>query len=412
MNTSLPVKCSVSLTQVRFKSSTSISPKIGIKCSIRMKVKVAYNKMKGVVYTGDKQAEVKDFPMPKPKGRQILVKVKATTICGSDMQKWRSSKEDLLKRFGKGGMEKFWFNLIQGHEGAGVVEDIGPSVDLLKKGDRVMMVHFQGCGVCRKCIEGNPRLCTTIDPDAPAVPTPSGEVRMGQWLQATNVNGTFAEYVLNRNECSVRKLDPFLSYVDGAIMGCAGGTAFASLRKTSANARTKMIIYGLGPVGLCDVVIAKALGAYVIGVDVHEERVKLGEKHGCDLVINSKEEDPVKKIMGLTNNEGLDVAIEASGFALISAVQSVSKDHGIVCVTGFGDDSKGVLGFNTQLLWERGVWGSSLFPLQSVHELMDILVQHKVHLDEIVDTTYNLSQAQEAHEQFETYKSGKISFRL
>jgi D-arabinose 1-dehydrogenase-like Zn-dependent alcohol dehydrogenase len=236
---------------------------------------------------------------------------------------------------------------------------------------------------------------------------------MGQWLQATNVDGTFAEYVLNRNEHSVRKLEPFVSFVDGAIMGCAGGTAFESLRKTKVNARTKMVVYGLGPVGLCDVVIAKAIGAYVIGVDVREDRLKLGEKHGCDLVINSKEEDPVKKIMELTNDRGLDVAIEASGFAANESIRSVTKDRGIVCVTGLGDDSyKGVRDFNTLMLWERGVWGSSLFPVQSVHELMDILVQQKAHLDSIVDTTYKLSQAQEAHEQFETYRSGKIGFLL
>ena len=372
-------------------------------------------KLKGIVYTGDNQAEIRDFPVPKPEGRQVLVKVKATTICGSDMRKWRASKEELLKRFTQEQMESFWFNLIQGHEGAGVVEEVGPAVDFLKKGDRVMMVHSQGCGVCRNCIEGNPRLCTTIDSYAPAMPSRNGEHRMGEWLQATNVNGTFAEYILNRNEHSVRKMNPFLSFIDGAILGCGGGTAFESLRKTDVNARTKMAVYGLGPVGLCDVLIAKALGAYVIGVDIREERVKLGEKFGCDAVINSKEEDPVKRIMELTNNEGVNVAIEASGFAFMPAVHSVINNRGVVCVTGLGSDSQNVPGFNTGMLMfpgEKGVWGSSLFPLQSTHELMDLLTQHKVHLDQIVDTTYKLSQAQEAHEQFESYKSGKIGFLL
>ncbi len=368
--------------------------------------------MKGIVYKGDKVAEIKDFPIPEPTGRQVLVKTKATTICGSDMRKWRSGKDDLLKRFGKEKMESFWFNLIQGHEGAGVVEAVGPSVDILKKGDRVMMVHSQGCGVCRNCIEGDPRLCTTIEPSTPPSPYPPYK-KMGQWLQASNVNGTFSEYILNRNEHSVRKLDPFLSFMDGATMGCCSGTAFETLRKTNVNPRTKMVVYGLGPVGLTVTLLAKTLGAFVIGVDIREERIRLGEKHGCDVVINSKEEDAVKKIMELTNKKGLDVAIDASGFAAMEAIKSVSNNRGKICVVGLGDDSyKGVPEFNTRLLWERGIWGSSLFPLQSVHELMDLLVQHKIHLDTIVDTKYKLSQAQEAHEQFETYRSGKIGFIL
>lgn len=368
--------------------------------------------MKGIVYTGDNVAEIKDFDVPEPQGRQVLVKVKATTICGSDMKKWRMSKEDLLNRFGKDRMESFWFNLIQGHEGAGIVEAVGPSVDILKKGDRVMMVHSQGCGVCRNCIEGDPRLCTTLDPSTETSPYPPYK-KMGQWLQASNVNGTFAEYVLNRNEHSVRKLDPFLSFIDGATMGCCSGTAFETLRKTNVNARTKMVIYGLGPVGLAATVIAKTLGAYVIGVDIREDRIKLGEKHGCDMVINSKEEDVIKKILELTKNKGLDVAIDASGFAAMDAIRSVSTNRGKICIAGLGSDSyTGIEGFKTRLLWERGMWGSSLFPLQSVHELMDLLVQHKVHLDQIVDTKYKLSEAQEAHDQFETYKSGKIAFML
>lgn len=348
--------------------------------------------MKGIVYKGDRIAEVKDFPMPEPKRREVLVKTKATSICGSDMHKWRRSKAELLKRFGREKMENFWFNLIQGHEGSGVVEEVGDAVEYLKKGDRVMIYHSQGCGVCPKCLEGNHRLC-----------------EMGQWLLATNVNGTFAEYVLNR-ETSLRKLPDFLSFFDGALMGCCAGTAFEAMRKLNVNSRTKLAVYGLGPVGLCAVIEAKVLGAYVIGVDVREERVNFGLKYGCDEAIDGVKKDPVKVIMSITDNKGADVAIEASGYAFLNVLRSVKTDGGRVCALGWGKDRFEVPGFNTDLLYERYVVGSSLFPIQSIQELMDLLVLHKTHLDQIVDTVFKLDQAQEAHEQFETYKSAKIGF--
>jgi len=348
--------------------------------------------MKGIVYKGDKMAEVKEFPIPKPEKKEVLVKIKATTICGSDMHKWRTSRTELSKRFGREKMESFWFNLIQGHEGAGVVEEVGGAVEYLRKGDRVMIYHSQGCGVCPKCLEGNHRLC-----------------EMGQWLLATNVNGTFAEYVLNR-ETSVRKLPDFLSFLDGALMGCCAGTAFEALRKLNVNSRTKLAVYGLGPVGLCAVIEAKVLGAYVLGVDIREERVNFGLKYGCDHVINGSKEDPVKSIMTITDDEGTDAAIEASGYAFLNAVKSVKTNGGRVCAVGWGKDRFEVPEFNTDFLYERYVVGSSLFPVQSIQELMDLLVLHKTHLDQIVDTTFKLDQAQEAHQTFDTYKSAKIGF--
>jgi len=232
---------------------------------------------------------------------------------------------------------------------------------------------------------------------------------MGRWLLASNVNGTFSEYVLNR-ETSVRKLPDFLSFLDGALMGCCAGTAFEALRKLNANSRIKLAVYGLGPVGLCAVIEAKVLGAYVIGIDIREERVDFGLRYGCDQVINTAKEDPIKSIMAITDNAGADAAIEASGNAFLDAVKSVKTDGGKVCAVGWGKDRSEVPGFNTDLLYERYVVGSSLFPIQSIQELMNLLVLHKTHLDQIVDTTFKLDQAQEAHEQFETYRSAKIGF--
>jgi propanol-preferring alcohol dehydrogenase len=193
-------------------------------------------------------------------------------------------------------------------------------------------------------------------------------------------------------------------------MGCCAGTAFESLKKLQVNAQTRLVVYGLGPVGLCAVIEAKTLGAYVIGVDIREERVGFGLKFGCDEVINSSKENLSQTIMNLTNGKGADAAVECSGYAFLDALKSVKGDGGKVCAVGWGKDRFEVQGFNSNMLYERYVTGSSLYHIQSIQELMDLLVLHKIHLDQIVDTTYRLDQAQEAHEQFETYRSAKIGF--
>ena len=340
--------------------------------------------MKGIVYEGNRIARVREFPVPEPKSREVLVKIEATTICGSDMHKWRMSRNEYQQRFRA--------DLIHGHEGAGIVEAVGDAVLYLKKGDRVMIYHSQGCGVCPECLAGHHRLC-----------------QMGQWLLATNVNGTFAEYVLNR-ETSVRKLPGFLSFLDGAMMGCCAGTSFESLLKLRVDSHSKLVVYGLGPVGLTAVIEAKVLGAYVIGVDIREKRLGFGSKYGCDQVIDASKDDPVRAVMALTDGKGADAAIEASGSALLNAVKSVSARGGRVCAVGWGRDRLEVPGFGSELLYERNVFGNSLFPIQSIQKLMDLLVLHKTHLDQIVDTVFKLDQAQEAHEKFETYESAKIGF--
>jgi len=342
------------------------------------------NSMKGIIYEGDRIAKVKEFPVPEPRSREVVVKIEATTICGSDMHKWRMNRNEYLQRFSP--------DLIHGHEGAGTVEAVGDAVQYLKKGDRVMIYHAQGCGVCPQCLAGNHRLC-----------------EIGQWLLATNVNGTFAEYVLNR-ETAVRKLPDFLSFFDGAMMGCCAGTSFESLRKLGVGSHSKLAVYGLGPVGLTAVIEAKTLGAYVIGVDIQEKRLGFGTKYGCDEVVDASKKNPAKVIMTLTNGKGVDAAFEASGNALLNAIKSVSDSGGRVCAVGWGKDRFEVPQFNSGLLYERYVFGNSLFPIQSIQKLMDLLVLHKTHLDQIVDTVFKLDQAQEAHKRFETYESAKIGF--
>ena len=144
--------------------------------------------------------------------------------------------------------------MISGHEGAGVVAQIGPQVTNVQVGDRVSLYHYLSCGHCEYCLAGNKMLC-----------------RSGQGL-GLDINGTDAPYLLIKAENCLLLPDD-LSYIDGVFISCIGGTAYSSLKKLSSS--DQIVVFGVGPVGLSILLLAKALGSRVIGVEPGQARRQL-----------------------------------------------------------------------------------------------------------------------------------------
>ena len=167
--------------------------------------------MKGVVFVGNGKVEVRKFPKPRPEGTEVLVKVMASGLCGSDMHPYRRPPE-------------YWrqFPIIRGHEPGGIVEEVGDRVSGISPGDRVSVYHAPACGRCEACVKGYYYRCTTI-----------GD---GYRLASLKVHGADAEYVLvDRNVCF--PLPDELDYEDAAVIACAGGTAYHALRRADVHAR-------------------------------------------------------------------------------------------------------------------------------------------------------------------------------
>ena len=104
-----------------------------------------------------------------------------------------------------------------------------------------------------------------------------------------------------------------LTFDDGLLLSCAGGTSWAALQKAHPSCDDAAVVFGLGPVGLMAVFWAKAMGAYVIGVEVNPTRLALGKEAGADVVLDGREQDPVERVMAITGGEGARVGVEASG---------------------------------------------------------------------------------------------------
>src|SRR3712207_370254 len=200
--------------------------------------------MSGVVLPGDSSVEHVRVEVPEPGHGQVLLKMKASSICGSDIR--------AIYREHLGHGAEAYRGVIAGHEPCGQVVAVGPSCRRLAPGDRVVVYHIAGCGVCEECRHGYAIGCTSPQRAAYG------------WQR----DGGHAEYLLADETTCILLPEP-LTYADGALVSCGFGTAYEGLLRLGLSGRDRLLITGLGPVGLAAAMLGRALGAGpIIGTDV------------------------------------------------------------------------------------------------------------------------------------------------
>jgi threonine dehydrogenase-like Zn-dependent dehydrogenase len=210
--------------------------------------------MLGAVLAGNSTVELQDFPIPEPGHGQVLMKTKSSTICGSDI---RAIYREHLGR----GPERYQ-NKIAGHEPCGQIVAEGPGLKRFKKGDRVIVYHISGCGMCNDCRRGYMISCAS-------------PFRAAYGWQR---DGGMASYILAEEKDLVALPDE-LSYTDGAQVACGFGTVYEGLEKIGVSGNDAILVMGLGPVGLAALMLARSMGANKrIGVDVVEERLEVARR--------------------------------------------------------------------------------------------------------------------------------------
>jgi len=239
--------------------------------------------------------ELEEIPTPTVGADEVLVKIRASGICGTDLH----------YRHGRTLPEKIPITL--GHEAAGVIEEVGEKVEGLVVSDRVCIHYVQSCGNCVHCSQGNDNRCRN------------------RRSFGHHVDGGFAEYALipARNAFKLPEEVPF---DQGAIIGCAVSTPFHALKIGEFQPGDTVAVFGLGGVGMHAVAWARIFGAsMIIGVDVADFKLHLAKELGADAVINVSEEDPVKAIMALTDGWGVDISLECAGTekTMKDAIESV-----------------------------------------------------------------------------------------
>jgi threonine dehydrogenase-like Zn-dependent dehydrogenase len=249
--------------------------------------------MKGAILPGDSTVEIKDFPIPSPGPGQVLVRIRASSICGSDIR--CIYREHLGK-----GPEGYQPGLISGHEPAGEVVELGENCKDLKVGDRVVVYHITGCGCCRDCKEGYMISCTS-------------EKRAAHGWQRDGGHAPFM--VTEENVCV--KLPDSLSFIDGAFCACGFGTSWEALMRMGIDGSCNLLVTGLGPVGLAAAMLGRALGAQkIFGTDISDERIKRALGKGLvDFAYNAanmSEADIIADIEANTGGHKCERSIDCS----------------------------------------------------------------------------------------------------
>lgn len=334
--------------------------------------------MQGVLFAGNRTLEFVDFPDPTPGPNEVIVKIMASGLCGSDLRPYRGENRS---RF------------ITGHEPCGIVHAVGSAVDprQAQVGDRAIVHHYSGCGVCKHCRVGYTQMCLT-----------GGHVVYG-----FSGHGGNAPYML----CEPLMLVPLpdeLTFAEGAAIACGTGTAYMAVKRLDVSGRDTLVVFGQGPVGLSATMLATAMGARVVAIDVSPDRLTLARELGAAETIDASKEDPVAGVLALTGGEGAETALDCTGNALArqQAVQC-ARIWGRVCWVGEG----GTVSLNPSpevIHKQLTIYGSWTFSTVGLAECARFIADRRVPIRKLITDTFPLARAAEAFALHDTQTSGKV----
>ena len=343
-------------------------------------------KMQGAYLPGDSTTVLKEVAVAEPGHGEVLLRMKASTICGSDI---RCIYHEHL---GKG--PEGYQGVIAGHEPCGQIVKAGPGCRRFGVGDRVIVYHISGCGVCNDCRRGYMISCT------------SEKYRRAYGWQR---DGGMADYLL-AEEKDLIYLPDELSYTDGAQVACGFGTVYEGLMKIGISGNDTVLITGLGPVGLATGALCRKLGAHrIIGIDVIEERLQLAlDLKLCDEVLRSGA-DNVGEVRQLTGGHGVERAVDCSAndAARATAIRATRK-WGKIVMLGEG----GRVEFNPSpdiIHDQKTIFGSWVTSTWLMEELVERLVSWKLHPEALVTHRFALEQVDQAYALMAAGRCGKVA---
>ena len=274
------------------------------------------------------------------------------------------------------------------------IVEVGPGCRRFAVGNRVIVYHISGCGVCNDCRRGYMISCT------------SEKYRRAYGWQR---DGGMADYMI-AEEKDLIALPDELSYADGAQVACGFGTVYEALEKIGINGNHSVLITGLGPVGLAAAALCRKLGAHmIIGVDVVPERLELARSlRLCDFVLGSGP-DNVTEVRDLTHSHGVERAVDCSAnkAARATAIRATSK-WGKIAFVGEG----GTVEFNPSpdmIHDQKTIYGSWVTTTWLMEELVDRLVRWDLHPADIITHRFALQDAAEAYSLMAAGKCGKVA---
>jgi threonine dehydrogenase-like Zn-dependent dehydrogenase len=341
--------------------------------------------MRGVYLPGGSTVDLREVPDPSPGPGQVLVAMQASTICGSDLR--------AIYREHLGSGPEAYQDVVGGHEPSGQVVAVGEGARRLRVGDRVVVYHISGCGQCDDCRRGYQISC-------------SGTARAAYGWQR---DGGHADYLLAEERDLLLLPEP-LTFLDGACVACGFATAYEALCRVAVNGRDRLLVTGLGPVGLAAALMGRAMGAgRVVGTDPSPPRRELALSLGAvDDAVDSSDAARCEAELDDLLAGGAEASLDCSGSGVgqLTALRS-TRAWGRVGLVGEGgrltvDVSEVII---HKQLTVFGSWVSSTW---RTAELLDRLVRWDLHPQVVVTDTFALQEAARAYEVADAGGAGKV----
>jgi alcohol dehydrogenase len=308
---------------------------------------------------------IEALPDPEPPVGGVVISVKATGLCRSDWHGWMGHDPDIRLPH------------VPGHELAGVIEAVGKDVANWKPGDRVTLPFVCGCGACPQCDSGNHQVCDN------------------QFQPGFTHWGSFAEYVaIDYADVNLVRLPEELGFVTAASLGCRFVTSFRAVVDQGRVAAGQWVaIHGCGGVGLSAIMIAKALHAHVIAIDIDDKRLDFAGSIGADALINAREVDSVADRIKDISSGGAHLSIDALG-SIVTCSNSIDglRKRGKHIQVGLmtGDDRSPQLPMDRVIANELEILGSHGMQAHRYTELLTMIRAGELRPDLLVGRTISL----------------------
>jgi threonine dehydrogenase-like Zn-dependent dehydrogenase len=334
--------------------------------------------MRGLVFYGERKMELAELPDPTPASNGVVIEIKASGICGSDLHTFRGPR---LKQ-----------PVVAGHEPAGDVVAVGSEVSTEWLGRSVMVHHYFGCEACDQCRSGWTQMC-----------------RQGATAMGATAPGAHANFI----KVPVSTITPApesLTYLAAAAISCGTGTAWGALRRLQLHGDDTLAIFGQGPVGLAATQLACALGARVIALDISATRLERAWEFGASEVINPTDVESVPEaVRDLTGGRGVSKSLETSGASsAANDALHVLDLWGTACWVGMGSSINFEL--TDHLYKQLTAVPSWTLSVPAMEHCARFVVDRGVDVDALFTDTWTLSDAPRAYELAEQQTAGKGVF--
>ena len=317
-----------------------------------------------------KSLTIQNVPDPTPSDDGVVIRVEATGLCRSDWHGWMGHDRDITLPH------------VPGHEFAGVVEATGKGVDRWRVGNRVTLPFVCGCGNCPQCSSGNHQVCDH------------------QFQPGFTHWGAFAEYVaVAYADVNLVRLPDEIDFVTAASLGCRFATSFrAMVDQGKVSAGQWVAVHGCGGVGLSAIMIANALGANVVAIDITSEKLELAKSVGAMATVDATESRKVVQSVLELSRGGVHVSIDALG-SPVTCYNSIAnlRKRGKHIQVGLmlGDHSQPSIPMDRVIANELEILGSHGMQAYRYPELLTMIQSGKLFPDKLVGKTISIEEALE-----------------